>query len=141
MIFDTLNKMNNYELTYLISPETSEEQRKAISQDIVSFIKEQEGVLEIIQNELTKKFLGYPIKNQTMAYVGTLRFSFPAEKVKALTEKIKQEKQILRFMLIAKPRQKEKLIFGKKGKKFAPSPAKQKIELKEIDKKIEEILK
>ncbi|MCK4355193.1 30S ribosomal protein S6 [Candidatus Parcubacteria bacterium] len=132
--------MTNYELTYLISPETSEEQRETISQNITSFIKEQEGVLGNIQGKLIKKFLGYPIKDQNMAYVGTLYFSFLAEKVKNLEEKIKLEKQILRFMLITKP-QKEKLNFRKRRKKFIPGIKKQKIELKEIDKKIEEILK
>ena len=84
--------------------------------------------------------MGYPIENQTMAYVGTLTFSFLAEKTKSLEEKIKLEKQILRFMLITKP-QKEKLNFRKRRKKFIPGITKQKIELKEIDKKIEEILK
>jgi small subunit ribosomal protein S6 len=133
--------MNNYELTYLISPEISEEQIQAVSQGIVSYIEEQGGVLSGVQNRPLKKFLGHPIEDNTMAFVGTLLFSLAPEKTKSLEEKLKQEKQILRIMLITKP-EKEKLNFRKIRKKFAPSNAKkQKVELKEIDKKIEEILK
>ena len=134
--------MINYELTYLISPELSEEQIQTTSQGVVSYIEEQGGVLSGVQDKPLKKFLGHPIENHTMAYVGTLKFSLASEKTKSLEEKLKQEKQILRIMFIAKP-QKEKLIFRKIRKKFIPSNVvkKQKIELKEIDKKIEEILK
>lgn len=134
--------MTNYELTYLISPELSEEQMQTISQGVISYIEEQGGVLSGVQGKPLKKFLGHPIEDHTMAYVGTLKFSLPSEKTKSLEEKLKQEKQILRIMLITKP-EKEKLNFRKIRKKFVPSNVvkKQKIELKEIDKKIEEILK
>ena len=133
--------MTNYELTYLISPKISEEEIQAASQGIVSYIEEQGGVLSGVQNKPLKKFLGHPIEDNTMAYVGTLLFSLAPEKTKSLEEKLKQEKQILRVMLITKP-EKERLNFRKIRKKFAPNVVnKQKVELKEIDKKIEEILK
>ena len=133
--------MTNYELTYLISPEISEEQIETISKGLVSYIEEQGGVLSGIQGKPLKKFLGHPIEDHIMAFVGTLKFSLAPEKTKSLEEKLKQEKQILRNMLIAKPA-KERLNFRKIRKKFTPGIAKkQKVELKEIDKKIEEILK
>ena len=133
--------MTNYELTYLISPKISEEEIQAASQGIVSYIEEQGGVLSGAQSKPLKKFLGHPIEDNTMAYIGTLLFSLAPEKTKSLEEKLKQEKQILRVMLITKP-EKERLNFRKIRKKFAPNVVnKQKVELKEIDKKIEEILK
>jgi ribosomal protein S6 len=133
--------MTNYELTYLISPEINEDQIQAVSQSIVSYIEEQGGVLSGVQGKPLKKILGHPIEDHIMAYVGTLKFSFSSEKTKSLEEKLKQEKQILRIMLITKP-QKEKLNFRKIRKKFTPtSVKKQKVELKDIDQKIEEILK
>ena len=133
--------MINYELTYLISPEKSEEQIQEASQGIVSYIEEQGGVLSGIQDKPLKKILGHPIENHTMAFVGTLKFSLSPDKIKLLEEKLKQDKQIIRNMLITKP-QKEKLNFRKIRKKFIPNNSKKpKIELKEIDKKIEEILK
>lgn len=133
--------MNNYEITYLISPELNQEQIEETCKNIVSCIQNQDGVLSEEQIKPVKKILGHSINNQDTAYAGSLIFSAPPEKIGLIMEKLKQNDKILRNMLVSKPL-KEKLNFKKTRKKFTrDNSKKQKIELKEIDRKIEEILK
>jgi len=142
--------MKNYELTCLISPDLSEEELKNISAKINSFIQEETGVLEKTSEPL-KKVLGYPIKGKSRAFSVSLNFSLDPEKLKNLEKKLKSENQVLRYIILIKtalkevlPRKKRLLKIPQKITEPSESAAYQskakKVELKEIDKKIEEIL-
>ncbi len=142
--------MKNYELTCLISPDLSDEELKNISVKINSFIQEEIGVLEKISEPLRKR-LGYPIKGKTRAFSVSLNFSLDPEKLKNLEKKLKSENQILRYIILIKiaakevlPRKKRLLKIPQKitepSEPAAYQPKAGKVELKEIDKKIEEIL-
>jgi len=151
--------MKNYQLTYLISPDLSEEELKNLSEKIKNFIQEETGTLEKI-TEPSKRELGYPIKKKGEAFLATLNFSFQPtadqpkagnpEKLGNLENKLKSEKQILRYLILTKKtiRERPERIIRKEvlpgikkplevTKKVTPP---KKVELKEIDKKIEEIL-
>jgi len=142
--------MKNYELTCLISPDLSEEELKNLSAKTNSFIQEETGVLEKVSEPL-KKRLGYPIKGKAGAFSVSLNFSLDPEKLKNLEKKLKSENQILRYIILIKTVGKEvlprkKRLFKMPQKITEPSepaahrPKVKKVELKEIDKKIEEIL-
>jgi len=143
--------MKLYELTYLISPELSEEELKNLSKKISDFILEEEGTLKKTV-ELFRKKLGYVIKNKEEAFWATLNFHLNPEKIKNLREKLKPETQILRYMILTKKESKtsEKKVLPKTEKPpetiiessqpTTQQPKTEKVELKEIDKKIEEIL-
>ena len=142
--------MKNYELTYLISPDLSEEELKNLSAKINSFIPEEAGVLEKTTEPLRKR-LGYPIKRKAGAFSVSLNFSFNPEKLEDLEKKLKSENQILRYIILIKTTAKEVLPRKKRPLKIpqkitepsepaAHQPKAKKVELKEIDKKIEEIL-
>ena len=140
--------MKRYELSYLIPANLSEEELKNLSQKINSFIQE-EGILGEMNNPQKIK-LSSPIKKQSQAYLIILNFDLNSDpfnlqgKLENLEKKLKSESQILRYFLMIKPPAKEislpakKLTPTKPIEKFVkPKP---KVELKEIEKKLEEIL-
>ena len=137
--------MKLYELTYLISSDLSEEELKVCQEKIASLIEEEGGVLGEV-NSITRKSLAYPIKKKSAAFSATLSFQSDPEKLESLEKKLKAESKILRYLILGKPKTKPPTTFRKKmvgGK--PPTPRKKvvggKVELKEIEKKLEEILK
>jgi ribosomal protein S6 len=139
--------MKQYELSYLISGEITEQEAKDFQNRIASIIKEMGGVLDETGLPL-KKRLAYSIKKQIQAYLAVLIFKMDPEKITELEKKIKEEHQILRhLMLYKKPLGKK----AEKARRVRPlrkpllteekKPlAEKKVELKEIEKKLEEIL-
>ena len=129
--------MKDYELAYLISSDLSKEEVKPFQDKIISFIQNEGGAL--IENVAPlKKILSYPIKKQTQAYLAVLNFQLNPEKLADFEKKIKAEVQILRYLILIKPKPKEVKAVPKK---FVPKKApERKVELKEIEKKLEEIL-
>jgi len=132
--------MKYYELTYLISPDLSEEELKVFQKKINSFVQEDDGKLEKSKNPIERK-IEYPIKEKERAYLATLDFYFKPEKLENLEKKLKQESSILRYLILAKrvPKKIEipKIIPEVKIKKFKKE---KKVELEKIEEKLEEIL-
>ena len=129
--------MKDYELTYLISSELSREEVMPFHEKIFSFIQNEGGVL-IESITPLKKQLSYPIKKQVQAYLAVLEFQLNPGKLAEFEKKIKAEDQVLRYLILIKPRmQAVKAAPRKFVRKKAPE---KKVELKEIEKKIEEIL-
>lgn len=126
--------MRHYELTYLISTELSEEEIKSFQEKIISLIQGAGGSLSEVLEPARKK----------MAYLATLNFHLDPEKLGSLEKRLKSENQVLRYIILTKPRTKEVLGLSKKvpPSKFPKKIVKPevKVELKEIEKKLEEIL-
>lgn len=143
--------MKKYELTYLISSDLSGEEAKALSQKVSGFIAKQ-GKLEKTEDPFKKK-LAYPVKNKTEAFLSLIVFSFEPDQLSVLENNLKSDPQIIRHIIIIKKEEKkiserklEKILSQKPEKPFEarkeiPITETKKVELKEIDQKIEEILK
>ncbi len=141
--------MKSYELIYLISSDVSGEELKNLSEKIKSFVQSEEGAIKKT-TEPSKKELGYQIKKKREAFLVTINFSFPTEKIADLEKKLKGENQILRYMILNKdfsekpirPRRiGSKTTIKEPDESLDKQSKSEKVELKEIDKKIEEILK
>jgi len=138
----------NYELSYLISSQASEEAWQEISRKINDFIQAKEGV--VLESQLPQKIsLAYPIRKENAAWLQITYFSLDASGIEDLQKKLKEEKGILRFLLLLKRpvkisarRQRKSKEAMKKfvSKEIKEGEAPQKVELKEIEKKLEEIL-
>ena len=135
--------MKFYELAYLISPNLLEQEVKDFLEKINSFIQKEGGVLEKIEN-FQKRKLGYLIKPEgkevfSEAYLADLNFHFPPDKLKLLEKRLKSDSQILRYLIFNKTRPRER---GRKPKIVSEiqKPKEKKVELKELEKKLEEIL-
>lgn len=133
--------MKLYELTYLISPEISESELKLLEEKINSLIQEGGGVLHQLTLPIKKK-MAYPIKKKREAFFSNLSFQLEAEKLENFEKKLRAEEKILRYLILTKPRLKEILVRRRLPRKvIAKIPVKEKkVELKEIEKKLEEIL-
>lgn len=137
--------MKSYELTYLISANLTEEKAKQLQDKVTSLIQKERGILDE-KNVILRKKLAYPIKKQTQAFLAILTFQIEPGKLANLEKKIKSENQILRYLILIKPPIKEILVRRKKVPEIVPKKpfvplSKKKVELKEIEKKLEEILK
>ncbi len=138
--------MKIYELTYLISPEISEEELKNFAPKISELLKNEGG--EILE-EMTpiKKRLFSPVKKQRQAYAISLSFNLEPEKLENFLKLMKAEPQILRFLVSTKklPRFKKALEIKERPKitaeKIEKKPTQEKkVEIEEIEKKLAEIL-
>jgi ribosomal protein S6 len=140
--------MKYYELTYLASPELSENEAKELQQKINSSVQNKGGILDF-SSEIFKINLKYPINKNNEAYLITLVFSLKQEDVPALEKEIKIEGKIIRFILFSKIKAKEPEIeieeITEEKKAVEPVITKKtekekKVELRDIEKKLEEIL-
>ena len=137
--------MKLYELTYLISFNLPEEEVKLLQEKINSFIVENQGALDRIEN-IIKKRLANPIKKEGAAYLATLNLYLNPEKLGDLEKKLKAENQVLHYLILNKkpqkmvetPRRMRPLI--RTTEQFKTSEKPKKVEIKEIEKKLEEIL-
>ena len=151
-------QMKTYELTYIISSEITAEEAEAKASQISADIQGKEGVI-IGQSNPTAKTLAYPIKKRASGFVGILEFQLEPEALTEIQEKLSKDEKIIRYMLVVKeplkPR-KEKRVRRKavpeqesivqqnnskdEQEKQDKKEEKPKVELKDIEEQLEEIL-
>lgn len=124
-------KMKYYQLAYLLSPQLNTQELQEIEKEITSYI-EKEGILDKVENPL-KRNLFYPIKKFKEAFLGSIYFFLEPAKLKDFEKKIKKEERILRFLITVEKSPKE---LPKEKKIRKPK----KVEIEDLDKKLEEIL-
>ncbi len=159
----------NYELTFILSPNLEEKEINSFEKEIEENIKSFKGsikgksALSMSGKSPEKHTFSYPIKNFQSGYYWTINFSFNPEKLKELYSALKHKKEILRYIitvavektLLKKPAKSRKVEI-KGSKKLAKEITEKeiekikkvskkkkdekKIELKDIDKKLDEIL-
>lgn len=139
--------MKFYELTYLLPSKFTEQEVNNFSAKIISFIQEKKGVLAenpSIKEGLAKRKLVLSIKKEGQGYLASLNFYLDPQEIKALKTKLSSENQVLRCLILAKKPFKERKV-----SKILPQipkikreikPPLEKVDLKEIEKKLEEIL-
>lgn len=156
-------RIEHYEMLYIISANYTADEVKPIIEKIVATIKEQNG--EITKDEdMGKIKFAYPIKQQNHGYYRLFEFNLPKEKLQNLNKTLSLANEILRFLLVKKrvktetEIKKEKELQGKLAKKKekeiekikaekkevkekAPKEkGREKISLEDLDKKLDEIL-
>jgi len=134
--------MRNYDLTLIFSPQLSDQETNDLFQQFVSFVQEQGGILEN-QRLLGKRPLLAPIQDNKEGYLSTVTFSLNEENLPALEKKCKETSQILRFFLARKEKKTKKARIASTPE-IIPAPTQKKedkIDLKDIDEKLEEIFK
>lgn len=136
--------MQLYQLDYLISPEISEQDAQALGEKIKSLIEKDQGSIVKIEL-LSNQVLAYEVKNFTEAFLAGLSFNLEPEKLEELKKTLESEKNILRYMVFKKRLLKDKprtrrVIKVSKEIKILKTRPKRKVELKEIEKKLDEIL-
>jgi len=152
-----------YELAYFLSPELNESDILFCAEKIKKFIGEAGGSITA-EIPAQKKKIGQAIKKFTFGYFGIFYFQSEPTGMEELKNNLGLEPKILRYMIVAKKpasAAKEKPVFKAARKpKIAGTPApaekhavppaqklekmepeKEKVQMEELNKKLEEILK
>jgi len=128
--------MNKYEFTYLISPNISGHEIEEYTEKIKGIVTEQGGSL-ILEKEPTKRSLGDVIDKKNEAYLKIFEFSISKEGINILKKEAEDNKNVLRLMVLRKHPISEKKRARTRAKK---EEKRDKVELENIDDKIDEIL-
>ena len=153
--------MKLYELTYFLSPSLAEKEVQNSSEKIINFIQDKRGVITEIRDQ-KRIFFSYPIKKEREGYLVSLNFYFDPKELTSLKNEITTDNQILRSLILVKkvikrPTTLQGLPKIKKietsfsapadtAKEISPKSSgrermkKEKVELAEIEQKLEEIL-
>lgn len=137
-----------YELTYLITPDLTEEEIKNLIDKISGFILKLSGTIEKTTGPERRK-LAYLVKNKKDAFLASLIFSLSQDKIKEFFKIIEKENSILRYIIIILKNKDKEGLRRKKRVKPEDKPTKEilredkdkKVEIEKIDEKIDEILK
>jgi len=93
--------MKIYELTYIVSPESTSEEIEAKTKEIESAITSREGTI-LKQLNPVAKTLSYPIAKRAYGFLGVLEFNIDSEKLLEVKDILAKDKKIVRHMLIIK---------------------------------------
>ena len=91
--------MRDYELTLVINPEISGEERKKLLTQIKKIVEGLKGKIGKT-NDWGKKELAYPIKKQNLGYYFLLVVKLPEKAPSELDKKLRLEEKIMRFLLV-----------------------------------------
>ena len=126
------NMTKNYELTLLFPIQEKEQGEEEILAPINDVIQKNKGKLKDSVSP-SNVMLGYPIKGQSRASLSVIGFSCEPENLVEIEKQLQEQKEVLRYFLAKKN---PKKIFRFPVFKNKDSD---KVELEDIDKKIEEI--
>ena len=130
----------NHELSYIISSQISEEASQEISRKINDFIQEKQGIVS--ESQLPKKIaLGYPIRKEVFAWLQTTYFSFDSLNLSDLEKNLKEENNILRYLVLKTKPMRIRSVRAPRKPLETENLKPQKVDLGEIEKKLDEILK
>ena len=131
--------MKKYELTYLVPSELSDTDIQRIQSEIDSFITGNEGEVTSFKSDPARRDLGVDIDEKRTARMNSVFFSISPSHIAGLEKIMKESEEIMRHILVYKPDIKADRKRGESRSELERKPS-DKVELKEIDKKIEEIL-
>ena len=98
-------KQNQYEITYLIDPKLSEEQRGALQTSVDDLVTKLEGSVMGSTPTLRKK-LAYEIKHNNSAFFTIMHIDLPPAKLADIQDFLKREAKVLRSTILATPERK-----------------------------------
>lgn len=152
--------MKTYELTYIISPDITSEEAEAKAKEIESLIQGKEGAV-IKQLNPIAKTLSYPIAKRASGFFGNIEFQLEPEKLLELKDILVKDEKIVRHMItikqaaefkkerrtrtkstepVASAELKIEIKEEKEEKPATIKPVKEKVELKDIEHELDEIL-
>jgi len=132
--------MKYYQLTYLVSPDLSEQEVKNFQEKLNSLLQDEGGKIGESKSPI-KKDLEYPIRGKNKAYLFNLDFYFKPRDLKDLEDKLKKEFSLLRHLIIEKKLLKIEVLKKVKSKlKPKKIKKKKKVKLEKIEEKLDEIL-
>jgi small subunit ribosomal protein S6 len=154
------DKAPHYEMLYIISNKYSEDELKPIISNVEKVITDNTGKITYREDWGKKKF-AYPIEHFQHGYYQLMEFDIAGEKIGKINQAYRMSNEILRHMVVFKPaksvaeieeekkqardrieRDKAKVEEIPEKEITAPkdSPDKKKVDLKDLDEKLDKIL-
>jgi ribosomal protein S6 len=91
--------MKQYELSYLISPDLTNEEVVAFGEKINSILQDNGAVLgKLLADKKVK--LGHPIKKNLLASIKTINFHLSPDKIVEIEKMLKEKPEILRYFIL-----------------------------------------
>jgi|GEM_PF-6256548 len=162
---NTHKKMKTYELSYFLPSETKMEDAQAFNAQVVAQIQKEGGLVIKAENPIPKT-LAYQIKGQGSALWLNVEFSLEPDKLNLIEEKFKKDPSVIRYLIVIKKPKKQMRERTRTPKAAPVEEVKQevapeatqpkeekeekeekvkktdkKVELKDIDEELEQILK
>ena len=124
-----------YEMSYLLTPEISEDKTDSEITELKNIITENSG--SIVQADpIEKKWLVYPVKKQNQAYFGVVYFNVGTEGLDKIKKTLALYKKVLRYLILNKVL-KPKSKIATNTRQSAETPA----AVQSFDKRLEDLLK
>lgn len=90
--------MRKYEIMCLMSPDLSEEEFKALYEDVQKEVQNLGGEVQGV-DVWGKRNLAYPVKKFTEGYYVVMNFLFPQSQLQEFERRLKLKEKILRYMI------------------------------------------
>ena len=135
--------MRNYELTLILKADLMESELQEFLGEIASMLQD-EGALMISQNNKGKRALGAPVKKHSEAILAVVKFVLDPQKLAGVEKNLRSKESILRFILLSylpKKAKERTIVKTVAAPIIQGSTEEEKVEIGDIDKKLEEIFK
>lgn len=136
----------NYEIAYILSFSVPADEVVTEAGKLTSHISDSSGVVRFIEEPKQRRIF-YPIKKERSVYFGWTTFTMAKSSIGELKKKLAFEPQILRFLIVEEEEKSApipRLVFREPRKKIIIPPReaeeKEKLDVVQLDKKLEEIL-
>lgn len=143
----TTEKMNTYEMGYLLSGKMPLEDAETYVGTIESIIRNDASGIISKRAHPQKKKLAYPVKKERYGYFGTINFEMPRKHIKTINQKLRLEQNLLRHIVLTVDLKKILRVTPARSRrrpilqKEAPKPSERKeVKMKELEKRLEEII-
>ena len=135
--------MRNYELTLLLKAGLMESELQELLGEVASMLQD-EGALIMSQDSKGRRALPAPVKKHSEAELAVVRFVLDPQKLEGVGKSLRAKESILRFALLSYiPQRAQKRTIAKTiATPITREPTEEeKVEIGDIDKKLEEIFK
>lgn len=150
--------LKKYEIAYLVSENVLEDDVVRVVGIVTKTVSDAGGAIDRIEEPLKRK-LAYPINKERNAYFGYTTFQISPSSVNDLNKKLSSEKEVIRYLVTEADSRKSALPPSRplwqpvrepqemhaerpraKPETREPSPEEREATIKDIDKRLEEIL-
>lgn len=89
----------NYEFMFIVSPDTTEEDRVAVSTYVENALKLAEAE-DVVQEKMGEKKLAYPIDKKNTGFYFLFKFKAVGEKLIDVEKKININEKVIRYIIV-----------------------------------------
>lgn len=144
---EIIEKRAPYEIGYLISGKLTKEDAETYATQLATLIQDSTDGILTEETRPQRQRLSYPIKKEFNAYFGLVYFEAAKKRLKKLGEKLKLEQNLLRHLVLSSEPEKRSLARPAPFRRKPPvkkieekERPREEIKMKELEKKLEEII-